>query len=135
MLCRTNDDAARIAEELMREGYTVSLAKSGLLQTPEALFAMACLKRLLDPSDTLATAEIIALEGKMTPEEWLENRLAYMEKARTENPNSRGAGWGIEEGFVHPIIVSLNKLARPWTRLQCANCLTSRWLLEMFFTP
>ena len=93
----------------MREGYTVSLAKSGLLQTPEALFAMACLKRLLDPSDTLATAEIIALEGKMTPEEWLENRLAYMEKARTENPNSRGAGWGIEEGFVHPIIVSLEQ--------------------------
>jgi ATP-dependent exoDNAse (exonuclease V) beta subunit len=109
VLCRTNDDAARIAEELMRDGYTVSLAKSGLLQTPEALFAMACLKRLLDPRDTLATAEIIALEGKMTPEEWLENRLAYMEKARSENPNSRGAGWGLEEGFVHPIIVSLEQ--------------------------
>ncbi|HWD93556.1 MAG TPA: UvrD-helicase domain-containing protein [Verrucomicrobiae bacterium] len=112
VLCRTNDDAARIAEELMREGYTVSLAKSGLLQTPEALFAMACFKRLLDPSDTLATAEIIALEGKMTPEEWLENRLAYMEKARKENPNSRGARWGLEEGFVHPIVMSLEQ-ARP----------------------
>lgn len=109
VLCRTNDDSARIADELMKQGYTVSLAKSGLLQTPEALFAIACLKRLLDPSDTLATAEIIALEGKMTPEQWLENRLAYMEKARAENPDSRGAGWGLEEGLIHPVIVSLEQ--------------------------
>lgn len=109
VLCRTNDDSARVADELMKQGYTVSLAKSGLLQTPEALFAIACLKRLLDPSDTLATAEIIALEGKMTPEEWLENRLVYMDKVRAENPDSRGAGWGLEEGLVHPVIVSLEK--------------------------
>jgi ATP-dependent helicase/nuclease subunit A len=109
VLCRTNDDSARIADELMKQGYPVSLAKSGLLQTPEALFAIACLKRLLDPSDTLATAEIIALEGKMTPEEWLENRLVFMEKARTENPDSRGADWGLEENWIHPIIVSLEQ--------------------------
>lgn len=109
VLCRTNDDSARIADELMKRGYTVSLAKSGLLQTPEALFAIACLKRLLDPSDTLATAEIIALEGKMTSEEWLENRLVYMEKARTKNPDSRGAEWGLEEGLIHPVIVSLEQ--------------------------
>jgi ATP-dependent exoDNAse (exonuclease V) beta subunit len=32
-----------------------------------------------------------------------------MEKARSENPNSRGAGWGLEDGFVHPIIVSLEQ--------------------------
>jgi ATP-dependent exoDNAse (exonuclease V) beta subunit len=109
VLCRTNDDSARVADELMKQGYTVSLAKGGLLQTPEALFATACLKRLLDPSDTLATAEIIALEGKMSPEEWLENRLVYMDKARAENPDSRGAGWGLEDGLIHPIIVSLEK--------------------------
>ena len=109
VLCRTNEDSARIADELMKQGYTVSLAKSGLLQTPEALFAIACLKRVLDPSDTLATAEIIALEGKMTPEEWLENRLVYMEKARAGNPDSRGAGWGLEENLIHPVIVSLEE--------------------------
>ena len=109
VLCRTNDDSARVADELMKQGYTVSLAKSGLFQTPEALFAIACLKRLLDPSDTLATAEIIALEGKMTPEEWLENRLDYMGKVRAENPDSRGAAWGLEEGLNHPVIVSLEQ--------------------------
>lgn len=109
VLCRTNEDSARIADELMKQGYTVSLAKNGLLQTPEALFAVACFKRLLDPSDTLATAEIIALEGKMTPEEWLENRLVYMEKARSENPDSRGAGWGLEENLIHPIILALEQ--------------------------
>ncbi|MDB6028332.1 MAG: hypothetical protein JWM68_4555, partial [Verrucomicrobiales bacterium] len=109
VLCRTNDDAGRIAEALMQQGYTVSMAGGGLLQTPEALFAMACFKRLLDPSDTLATAEIIALEGKMTPEEWLENRLDYMEKVRVENPDSRGAQWGLETDFIHPVIVSLER--------------------------
>ena len=109
VLCRTNEDSVRIAEELMKQGYTVSLAKGGLLQTPEALFAMACLKRLLDPSDTLATAEIIALEGTMTAEEWLENRLAYMEKAWAENPDSRGIRWGLEGDLVHPVIVSLEE--------------------------
>jgi ATP-dependent exoDNAse (exonuclease V) beta subunit len=109
VLCRTNDESARIADELMKQGYTVSLAKNGLLQTPEALFAIACLKRLLDPSDTLATAEIVALEGKIDPEEWLENRLAYMDKARAENPDSRGIKWGLEEGFIHSTIASLEQ--------------------------
>ena len=41
---------------------------SGLLSTPEARLAMACLRRMADPDDTLATAEIIALEAKHRPD-------------------------------------------------------------------
>jgi ATP-dependent helicase/nuclease subunit A len=75
ILCRTNTDAAQMAGALSMRGLPVSLAESGLLATPEGRLAIACLRRLADPADTLATAEIIALQGSVTPESWLEQRL------------------------------------------------------------
>ena len=62
ILCRTNEGAAAVAEALQERGLPVTLGTSGLLSTPEARLTMACLRRMADPDDTLATAEIIALE-------------------------------------------------------------------------
>ncbi len=45
---------------------------------PEVQLANACLRRLTDPSDTLATAEIVALAGGSAPEVWLADRLRYL---------------------------------------------------------
>ncbi len=41
---------------------------------------VACLRRVGDKSDTLATAEIISLADCAEPEEWLANRLHYLQQ-------------------------------------------------------
>ncbi|MBI3852565.1 MAG: UvrD-helicase domain-containing protein [Verrucomicrobia bacterium] len=109
VLCRTNLAAATIAAKLTQRGYTVTLSQSGLLATPEARLALACLRRLADPTDSLASAEIVALEAAQQPEEWLESRLKYVAKARQETERIRSDRWGLEGDFVHPAIVALEQ--------------------------
>ena len=78
ILSRTNEGAVTVAKALQERGLPVTLGTSGLLSTPEARLTMACLRRMADPDDTLATAEIIALETGHPPEQWLEDRLRYL---------------------------------------------------------
>ena len=61
VLCRTNQAAATVADALQARGFPLTWGTSGLLSTPETRLAMACLRRMADPGDTLATAEIISL--------------------------------------------------------------------------
>jgi ATP-dependent exoDNAse (exonuclease V) beta subunit len=124
VLCRTNDRAAEIAGALRQRGLAVTLSQSGLLATPEARLAMACLRRLADPADTLATAEIVALEGKHTPEEWLESRLKHV-AAQEHSSETGGANgqWGIEEPFIYPAIVALEKAREGLNRLTPSEAL------------
>jgi ATP-dependent exoDNAse (exonuclease V) beta subunit len=49
-----------------------------LLATPEGALAMACLRRLIDPLDTLASAEILSLTHCDNPEDWIAQRMAYL---------------------------------------------------------
>ena len=53
----------------------MKMTLAGLLKTPEVCLARARLRRLSDPSDTLATAEIRALGSCEEPEVWLTDRL------------------------------------------------------------
>jgi ATP-dependent helicase/nuclease subunit A len=105
ILCRKNARAAAIAEALGARGIPASLAGNGLLSTAEVLYALACLRRLFDPRDTLATAEIISLSGNRTPEDWLADRLAYLDGLE------EGASdhWGVDGAQIDPRIVSLNQ--------------------------
>lgn len=75
VLCWSNDDAAKVAEACVAQGVPVSLARSGLLDTPEVTLALACLRRLADPTDSLASAEIVALERGANAGQWLGDRL------------------------------------------------------------
>ena len=61
VLCRTNDRCEQVADALTAAGVRVSIARPGLLETPEAVLAMAALRYLVDPGDTLAIAEIAHL--------------------------------------------------------------------------
>lgn len=120
VLCRTNKRAGELAEALSERGLPLTLGAAGLLGTPEARLAMACLRRLADPGDTLATAEIIALEGSRMPEEWLANRLEYL---AAQPPNSDGRMWGIEPPLVHPSIVALHEDSKRLKQLTPAEAL------------
>ncbi len=109
VLARMNNTVRDLADALASSGIPVQMERSGLLETPEACLALACLRRMADPRDTLASAEIIALSDGDEPEAWLENRLNYLD--------SGGPGhlWGEDEKFQHPVI---SALARQRSRLQ-----------------
>ena len=79
VLCRTNNNLAEIAEGFNSLGIPCEYKRSGLLATPEGCFALACLRRLVDESDTLASAEIITLSDCKSPEDWLNDRLTWLD--------------------------------------------------------
>ena len=106
VLCRTNEGAAAVAEALQERGLPVTLGTSGLLSTPEARLTMACLRRMADPDDTLATAEIIALEAGHTPEQWLEDRLRYLAAHPEDKSGSR---WGLQPPLVNGSVTALDQ--------------------------
>ena len=78
VLVRTNAEVTATAAALESAGIPSATAQPGLLATPEAMLALACLRRLNDPNDTLASAEIISLSDSATPEAWIADRLAYL---------------------------------------------------------
>ncbi len=59
VLCRRNEECARIAGCLGRLGVDASVGHGTLLQTAECRLAMAALRFLADDNDTLALAEIV----------------------------------------------------------------------------
>src|SRR5690606_31188311 len=78
ILSRSHDGVDALAAALFAQGIPVVTAQAGLLATPEATLALACLRRLNDPADTLATAEIVSLADSLEPEVWLADRLRYL---------------------------------------------------------
>ena len=58
ILCRYNSRCGEVATALATAGLRVSIARPGLLDTAEAALAVAALRYLVDPTDSLAMAEI-----------------------------------------------------------------------------
>ena len=77
ILCRSNDRCGALSAALAARGLPVSIARPGLLETPEAALAIAALRYLVDPRDSLAIAEIAHLldDGQGQPS-WLESGLS-----------------------------------------------------------
>ncbi|WP_237073449.1 UvrD-helicase domain-containing protein [Prosthecochloris sp. GSB1] len=110
VLARTNAHVRKIAAVLREHGIPAATEQPGLLATPEALLVTAGLRRLVDPSDTLATAEIYSLVTCAEPEEWLQNRLDHL-------AGSRDGDLWLETG--HDALPALGKIAR--LRERCAE--------------
>lgn len=100
VLCRSNDAAAEVAGCLVSRGIAITRETPGLLTTPEVCLALAGVRRLLDPGDSLAAAEIIALDGDRTPEQWLNHRLEWLQHADETR-------WGLEGDLAHPSLIAL----------------------------
>lgn len=73
VLLATNLEAERLAVALAARGVRAAIARAGLLSTPEGVLAVAALRRLLEPNNALAAAEIEALTGfrGRDPDAWL----------------------------------------------------------------
>jgi ATP-dependent helicase/nuclease subunit A len=78
VLARTTDHVEEIALALKAARVPMKMSLAGLLAVPEVCFAKACLRRLADRADTLATAEIAAFADCGDPERWLADRLRHL---------------------------------------------------------
>ena len=77
ILVATNVEAKRIAAGLHRRGVRATLARDGLLATPEGTLVESALRWLVEPSDRDALARLEALGGwsGLPPDQWLERQL------------------------------------------------------------
>ncbi|MEO6779704.1 MAG: UvrD-helicase domain-containing protein [Bradyrhizobium sp.] len=104
VLSKTNAGVQTVAAALRLGSVPWATQQSGLLSTPEAVLALACLRRLNDPRDTLASAEIVSLADCEEPGSWLADRLRYLE----------GGGdsglWRDEAEDGHPLLSRIAKL-------------------------
>jgi len=112
VLARTNDAVLRLAKALSEAGIPTETTQPGLLSKPEAILAIACLRRLVDAADTLATAEIVSLTSGNEPEVWLQHRFHFL-ATREKGEWNRWLETGED---AHPIIRRLAEL-RPQVQL------------------
>ncbi len=78
VLAATNSHVQGIAKALRDRRVPMKMTLAGLFETPEVYLAKACLRRLNDPADTIATAEVRALGSCEEPEAWLADRLRWL---------------------------------------------------------
>jgi len=81
VLVATNEEATRLARALSGRGISASVARDGLLATPEGTLLRASLGLLLDGRDSLARATIEVLTGNSAPIDWLHAKLTVAESS------------------------------------------------------
>lgn len=104
ILSRSHDGVNSIAAALRAQGIPSATAQPGLMATPEATLALACLRRLNDPGDTIATAEIVSLADCIEPETWVTDRLRYLKSGANAD------GWLEKDSGdhkAHPLIARI----------------------------
>ena len=101
VLARTNARVDAVARALREMHVPMKMTLAGLLATTEVALAKSCLRRVADRADTLASAEIMALADCEEPEQWLAERLRWLED------DGESGAWGEE---THPILKRLAEL-------------------------
>jgi ATP-dependent helicase/nuclease subunit A len=133
VLARSNSTVKAIAATLSGRQIPSSTAQPGLLSRPEIVLAMACLRRLNDERDTIATAEIVSLAQCEDPDVWLSDRLEWI------NRDGDVSAWrDTRGGLVAPIFVALQALRaqrpvlspREAVELVIARCGLARQVLQ-----
>ena len=80
VLVRQNATAENVRASMKTAGIPCEGERSGLRSRPVRALLLACLRRLNDRWDSLASAEILALSAGLSPEDWLEERMDYLAK-------------------------------------------------------
>jgi ATP-dependent exoDNAse (exonuclease V) beta subunit len=101
VLRRANDSVKQTSRSLGAFGIPTATNQSGLLATPEAVLTLACLRRLNDASDSIATAEIVSLADCQEPETWVVNRLQHLKDGGNLDL------WLENGASIHPLITKL----------------------------
>jgi ATP-dependent exoDNAse (exonuclease V) beta subunit len=137
VLARSQNHVTAIAEVLQSRRIMASTDQPGLLNRPEIVLALACLRRLNDERDTIATAEIVSLAECADPEVWLTERLAWLDSGAS------AAGWRESGITVHPIFRAIQALREQLShvspqeavRLLIARCNLVRHVMQWQQSP
>nr|WP_315848145.1 UvrD-helicase domain-containing protein [uncultured Rhodoferax sp.] len=105
VLCRYNEQVGFAVTSLTRWGVPSASPRAGLLGTAEAIFVMACLRRMNDTNDTVASALVLTLADSTTVETWLADRLNYLAIADTKPYE-----WKTKGDNAHPLLARLEEL-------------------------
>ena len=109
VLSRSHEGVKAVSAALAAQAVPCATSQPGLLATPETTLALACLRRVIDPSDTIATAEILALADCMDPEQWVADRLRHLQSGG--DPDSWKEIRTSDEP-AHPLIAKLGELRK-----------------------
>jgi ATP-dependent exoDNAse (exonuclease V) beta subunit len=109
LLSRSHAGVKAFAAALSARGIPVATSQPGLLATPEATLALACLRRLNDPGDTVATAEIVSLVDCAEPEIWVAHRLRYLQAGGDRDSWLEVAT--VEEA-AHPVLAAIAEVRK-----------------------
>lgn len=104
VLCRTNKEIDNAVVSLARWGVPSASGRAGLLRTPEALFVVACLRRLQDSGDTVASALIVVFSEGADPAKWLRDRIDYLAT------DGKAHLWKVDGADAHPLLARLAAL-------------------------
>lgn len=105
VLCRYNEQVEFAVTSLTRWGIPSASPRSGLLGTAEAIYVMSCLRRMNDPSDTVATALVLTLAEGTPVETWLEDRLQHL-----ATDGAKPHEWKTKGDSAHPLLARLEEL-------------------------
>lgn len=112
VLCRYNEQVEFAVTSLTRWGIPSASPRSGLLGTAEAIYVMACLRRMNDPTDTVATALILTLAEGTQVEVWLADRLQHL-----ATDGAKSHEWKTKGDSAHPLLARLEELRPTLTAL------------------
>jgi ATP-dependent exoDNAse (exonuclease V) beta subunit len=137
VLARANDTVNALAGVLQAQGIMASTEQPGLLGRPEIVLSLACLRRLNDENDTIATAEIVSLAECEDPQVWLTERLAWLDSGAPR------ATWREADDAAHPIFRAIKILReqrsqlspREAVHLVLARCHLGRCVLQWQQSP
>ena len=105
VLCRYNEQVEFAVTSLTRWGIPSASPRSGLLGTAEAIYVMACLRRMNDPTDTVATALVLTLAEGTPVDNWLEDRLKHL-----ATDGAKSYEWKTKGDSAHPLLARLEEL-------------------------
>ena len=100
ILCRSNFGCVSMAAALAKQGLPAAIARNGLLKTAEATLILACLKYLLNSSDSLSVAEILLFGSRYDLPKIIDSRLDYLELLAGQKEDERVARWAKDEAII-----------------------------------
>jgi ATP-dependent exoDNAse (exonuclease V) beta subunit len=100
ILCRTNYGCVDMAAALTKQGLPAAIARNGLLQTAEATLILACLKYLLNSSDSLSVAEILLFGSRHSLPQIIDSRLDYLTALEGRKADERLDRWAKDNAVI-----------------------------------
>jgi ATP-dependent helicase/nuclease subunit A len=118
VLCRLNAHIPKMVAALNRWGIPCVSSRPGLLSTPEATLVVACLRRMHDAADTVATAQVVSLADSTAADVWLTDRINHVRANRVLST------WKVSGEGAHPLVARLDAIKGRLAALSPAEALS-----------